>query len=83
MALDKSNEIIYVAAFDYTENALFSCSLRYFVCTKLIKTEFTLNYIYFNIDTLYLASIDQPALYKVSKNSEVSKVFLIINQIKV
>lgn len=65
MALDKANEQIYVAGFDYTENALFSCSLRYFSCDKVIKTQFTLNYIYFNVNTLFVASIDRQAIFKV------------------
>lgn len=66
MALDKQNEQIYVAGFDYTENALFSCSLRYFSCEKVIKTQFTLNYIYFNVNTLFVASIDRQAIFKVN-----------------
>jgi len=66
MALDKQKGLLYVAAFDYTENALFSCSLRLFSCTKVIKTKFTLNYINFNSNTLYVSSIDQRAIFKVS-----------------
>ena len=54
MTMDKKSQLMYVAAFDYTENALFKCSLRVFSCTKLLTTEITLNYIYFNIGKLKL-----------------------------
>ncbi len=69
MALDKQKGLLYVAAFDYTENALFSCSLKLFSCTKVIKTQFTLNYINFNLNTLYVSSIDQRSIFKVNSNN--------------
>lgn len=67
MTLDKHKEIIYAAAFDYTENALFSCNLRLFTCSKLVKTEFTLNYVYFNVGNLYLASIEKKMLFQLDE----------------
>jgi hypothetical protein len=68
MTHDKTNQVIYVAAFDYTENALFRCNLKVFSCIKLITTETTINYIYFNIDTLYVASIQGNYLYRYAED---------------
>jgi hypothetical protein len=59
MTTDKLNQIMYVAAFDYTENALFRCSLRVFSCTKVVTPEFPINYVAFNPydKQLYVATI--------------------------
>lgn len=69
MTLDKPNRIIYVAAYDYTENALFSCTLTFFSCTKLLTTEFTLNYAFFS-NELYLTSIQSQYLYRYSPEKQ-------------
>ena len=69
MTLDKKSQVIYVAAFDYTENALFRCNLKVFSCVKILTTiDTTLNYIYFNIDTLYVASIQGQYLYRYAED---------------
>lgn len=49
MTSDKTNKILYVSAFDYSENAIFECSLQFFNCKKLIVSDFQINYISFNI----------------------------------
>lgn len=61
--VDKLNQIIYVAAFDYTENALFKCNLKVFSCVKLITPEMTVNYITYNSfsQSLYVASMQSNA----------------------
>lgn len=70
MSLDKPNRLLYVAAYDYTENALFSCTLTFFSCTKLLTTEFTINYIYFSHNDLYLTSIQSQYLYRYSTHRQ-------------
>ena len=70
MALDRPNQLLYVAAFDYTDNALFACSLNMFSCNKLITTDFTLNYIYLNKGTLYVASMARSNLYRFEANGQ-------------
>ncbi|RNA23302.1 hypothetical protein BpHYR1_042405 [Brachionus plicatilis] len=48
MSQDYQNQLIYVSAFDYTENAIFKCSLRLFSCQKLLTSSFPINYVLFN-----------------------------------
>jgi hypothetical protein len=59
MTLDRKNKIFYVGAYDYTENALFSCSLNLFSCSKLASTDFTINSLFFDNqkNKLYVSSI--------------------------
>ncbi len=70
MTSDKRNRQLYVAAYDYIENALFSCTLVYFSCTKLLSTEFSINYIYYHGHDLYLTSIQSQYLYRYSAQQE-------------
>ena len=58
MTADKQNQMMYIAAFDYTENALFRCSLRIFSCSKMLTSDFPMNYITFNTfdSNLYVVS---------------------------
>ncbi len=66
MTEDKVNRLIYIAAFDFTENALFKCDIRIFSCIKMLTTNFVLNYVYFNSNsqTLYVSSVQEKNLYR-------------------
>ena len=66
MTIDKSSETIYVSAYDYTENALFACNLKYFTCSKLLTSQLTLNYVHFNSFTqdLFVVSIQSQDLFQ-------------------
>ena len=70
MTYDKTNQVIYVAAFDYIENALFRCNLRIFSCIKILTPDFTVNYINFNTftNTLYVSSIQGKYLYRYAED---------------
>jgi hypothetical protein len=74
MTIDRPKEVLYVAGFDYTENALFKCNLKLFSCLKLLTTKFTINDVIFNSFTneLFVASIqggaEQNFLYRYSED---------------
>jgi hypothetical protein len=70
MTADRTNKLLYVAAFDYTQNALFRCNLRIFSCVKILTTDFTLNFIRFNQFTnmLYVASMQAKYLYRYAED---------------
>ena len=59
MSPDYSKQLIYVSAFDYTEYALFKCTLRLFSCQKMLITSFPINYVFFNTfsNKLYATSM--------------------------
>jgi hypothetical protein len=60
MSEDRANRLIYIAAFDYTENALFKCNVWLFRCSKVAVTDYLVNYIYFSVTerTLFVASTE-------------------------
>ena len=71
MTEDKVNRLIYIAAFDFTENALFKCDIRIFSCIKMLTTNFVLNYVYFNSNsqTLFVSSVQEKNLYRYNNIS--------------
>jgi hypothetical protein len=70
MTIDRPNEVLYVAGFDYTENALFKCNLKSYTCVKFLTTKFSINSLFFNSFTndLYLSTVqggpEQRYLYR-------------------
>lgn len=48
MTSDNQKQLIYVSAFDFTENAIFKCTLRLFSCEKILISPFPINYVSFN-----------------------------------
>ncbi|CAF0873231.1 unnamed protein product [Brachionus calyciflorus] len=59
MSADYSQQLIYVSAFDYTEYAIFKCTLRLFSCQKMLITSFPVNHVFFNTfsNKLYATSM--------------------------